>query len=404
VCRRGFKVVVICLLLFTTWSMAYAETVNHIGGGLDAVTASKRQVLLIDRMFQMQKDAVNKRDEQIFVSTLHLENSRYIKEAKNWFRDAIQFIDPGSYELRVVKVRALSLGKFKVTLKQSYKKKGKRFHLTFTNLVIRDQGKWLDSDIFFYEINRDNVLVKFNDPSLEKMANDGAAMLNRSVLSFRNKLGWTPHYKLELKLYKDLELFRQSVKLSLPEWAVGWNEYGESIKFIGDTSYDKNLFSAGLQHEATHQMLGEMTNDNAAYWMHEGLATYYEMEFFKKDARNKEMPKDKVKQKGTAYESPQIRWTLEEMMKVNLEELNSKEAKDYYYEAYLVIKYFINHYGEDVLINWMAELRKFPYVSVTTAEKLDSSNKRTLKAFEKATGESFRSFADAWNEQFIRQN
>jgi hypothetical protein len=384
------------IILIITPSFSYAEFAMD-----EKFFISKQHVLHIDQMFQMKEDAVNKRNEEQFLSLLHNKNSKYMKEAKNWYRDAIKYADSGSYQLRIIKVRPLDKGICRVTLKQSYRKNGKSFHLVFDTLVIRDKQNWLDSDVFFHEINQNNVIVKFSDPGLETMAQGGAIILNKFVANFNEKFGWTPHQKLELKLYNKSELFRQSVKLSLPEWAVGWNEYGESIKFVGDDGYDKKLFFSGLKHEVTHQMLGEMTNDNAAYWMHEGLATYYEVQFIKNETGKKEVRQEEVIHKEEKLELPRPRWTIQEMMKVNLEELDTEEAKDYYYQAYLIMNYFIKNYGEDVLKNWMTELNKFPYVAVTTSEKLAGSNARTVQAFEKATGVSFHYFADLWNKQYF---
>ena len=68
-----------------------------------------------------------------------------------------------------------------------------------------------------------------------------------------------------MKLYHEPELFRQMVKPSLPEWAAGWNEAGQSIKFVGALRMDdwEGSFASGLVHEVTHKMVSERTGDNA---------------------------------------------------------------------------------------------------------------------------------------------
>ena len=77
---------------------------------------------------------------------------------------------------------------------------------------------------------------------------------------------------VSIKIYGDKDTFLYSVKLSMPDWAGGWYERGESIKtYLYEST--KERYEYLVRHEATHMMLTAATNDNASYWMQEGFAT-----------------------------------------------------------------------------------------------------------------------------------
>jgi hypothetical protein len=366
---------------------AYAQIIEPAENRVSSYTTELLQQ--IDEFIELKEQAVRKRDESLFISLLNQNNKKYVREATNWFRDAITFMDPDSFRLQILKVTPLDMTQFKVTLNQSYRKDGKRIDLIYNAILVFGEKGWVDGDVAFHQIKKGHILVKFDHFSLKTMALDGATLLERAVVYFKSKFDWEPD-GFELKLYRDPELFRQSVKFSLPKWAGGWNEYGESIKWIGKEGYDSLVYHSGLVHETTHQMLGEMTNDNAAYWMHEGLATMYELEWVEKELGRK-----------VTFRPQPLLWTANEMLYVRLEELDRTKAGIYYYQAYLMMTFMEEQYGEQAIAKWMLELKESPYIEGTTSDKMKFSNERTIRAFEIATGIPFEQFAKLWDDRFL---
>lgn len=366
--------------------------INPFSANAEDTEPNGEQLQQIQQSIKLKEQAVRTKDEELFISLIDPQNKKYLKEATNWFRDAIIYLDPNSYHLSIIKVIPLDRSRFKVTLSQNYNKNGKSYEHIYDTLLFKGEEGTLDGDVFFNQIKKNHIAVKFDHLSLQSMAQDGAGVLVQAVDYFKDKFKWEPQTEMELKLYSNPELFRQSVKLSLPTWVGGWNEYGESIKWVGKTEYDSLTFHSGLVHEVTHQMLGEMTNDNAAYWMHEGLATYHEMEWIKRE----------LGQKVTLEPRP-VLWTAQEMMNIRLEELDRDDAEVYYYQAYLMVRLLTEHYGEQAILKWMLELKKNTYIEGTTLEKLHLSNERTIKAFEISTGDLFNAFADEWNERYLKK-
>lgn len=370
----------LCCLIFTGGSWIVSAK---------ASTPAVQQEL--KELIEQRQTAVNESNEELFVNTLDLKNVRFAKEQKNWFNDAIQSIDKGSYHLSIEKWGRSQKGAQEIFLKQMYSMKGKIHSLSYLERFVWTQAGWKDSDTPFITMKGDHLVIKYTAVDLEPLAKEALNSVEKGISFFNKRYGWQPNTMLEVKLYDNPEQFRQSIKLSLPQWAVGWNEYGESIKFIGSKKWDKTIFASGLLHETTHQMLGDMTNDNASYWMQEGLATYYEQYFY---------PHLRL----FPDQSDKPTWTISEMSKINLEGLSDKKAYQYYEQANSIVAFIISKYGEQKINLIMNSLNKQPYLEGTTSEKLKTSNLRTEQAVSNALNISFVQFAQEWYNHRIKND
>ncbi|MGE3108343.1 MAG: hypothetical protein AB7G11_11915 [Phycisphaerales bacterium] len=100
------------------------------------------------------------------------------------------------------------------------------------------------------------------------------------------EIDYQPASPIEIKLFDDMEHLKASVYLNMPDdWLGGWNEPGESIKFM--TYYTNSVprwtgaFAHEYGHTATWQMGPRLRE--SPWWLHEGVAELA-AEYFTQDA------------------------------------------------------------------------------------------------------------------------
>lgn len=330
-----------------------------------------------------QNRAVNEGNWEQFRKHLWMNAESYVQERKQWFQDAQAFMDPGTFDMEVESITPHKPGQLLVQVRQSYQKNGVRHIVRLPLLYQQTEHGWKDADLLFQTVTTDHVTVKFADEDLSEQANVAINTAEKAIEAFSERLNWNPKKPILIKLYAEKEVFRQSIKLSLPQWVIGWNEPGQSIKFIGDSKPDE-LFAAGIVHELTHQVLSDLSNDNAAYWLQEGVAEYYQRHL---------LPGLNV-QESMTLQKP--RWTLEQMERLNLESLRGAEVQSYYLHAYDIVRFFMKRFGETEFRQWCAALKMHPNKDVDPSEKRAQLNVRTREAFEKATHYAIDDFAKEW--------
>lgn len=335
----------------------------------------------ITALLAERQAAVHNRDRSAFMATVDPQNATFLVEQRHWFDDAAQTVD--SYTLTLKHLGFTAKGEALARLAESFQlKDGSLRNLEFTEVYrLRPEG-WRDSDYAFTELHKDHVVVLHWDlpGPAEQALQTEADNLNWLERTFQ----WQPTSDIIIKLYPDRPAFLYSIKPSLPGWVAGWTESGESIKYwVGAGSAPA---ADALLHESTHHMLSELSNDNAAYWLQEGLATWVTATHAGTAGP------------GSSLLGPDRRlpWTLPELEAVNLEQLDQRQASDYYAEAYLAVKYMLATYGIDKFKAVTAELAKHPANPVTASEKLAESGALTRDAISKALGIPYEQFARDW--------
>ncbi|MGE5589383.1 MAG: hypothetical protein ACM3ZA_01955 [Bacillota bacterium] len=332
-------------------------------------------------MIVQRQDAVLKRDREAFLGTVDPGNATYLVEQGHWFDDAARTVKAFSLQVRDVKVAAPDLAR--VSLTEAFTLTGGEQHTFDYQAVYRlRDGVWKASDYAFDELHQDQVTVRHWD---RPNAARGALQDELANLAWlKQTFGWQPASDMVIKLYPERDPFLYSIKPSLPTWVGGWNEAGEAIKFRA--SRDVPPDPDGLLHESTHHMLSELTNDNASYWLQEGLAGWTP------GARAGEFDMNRLRQRlGGA-----LHWTLPQLEMQDLESMEGPDVGAYYAESFLVVKYLMETYGLDRFKAIAAELAKHPVHPVTAAEKTSETNQLTRAAMEKALGISFDRFAAEW--------
>mgnify|MGYP001163256855 FL=1 len=331
---------------------------------------------LVRQAVKEKEMAVNQKDRDRFLKLLNPSRKQYIQEQKRWFDDAVRYIDPGSFRLEVLQITPGKEHQVHVWVEQSYKKEGQRYAVKYPLLFQETASGWKDSDVPFYYLSQDEVVVCYTDRHLLDPAAVASDAATRAIRLFERKFNWQPQERIVVKLYDDPELFRQSVKLSLPDWAAGWYEAGQSIKFIGDPKFSEEVLASGIVHEVTHQMVSELSGDNAAYWLQEGAAEYYQAHLL-----------PGLKGGELAHQDVKREWTLKELEEKNLERLSGEEARQYYAQSYAWFRDLIKKHGEEKIGEVIALLAMQPAIDRDHTDKLSETNERTRVALQRVLGD-----------------
>ncbi|PTX49340.1 hypothetical protein C8P63_1412 [Melghirimyces profundicolus] len=339
----------------------------------------------IKELIRNKETAVNQKDKKRFLSVLNPSYPFYVQEQKRWFEDAVRWVDPGSYRLRVISMIPEKEHQIRAWVEQRYTRQGRVFAIRFPLLFQETEKGWKDSDFPFLHTTRGNVVIRYTDEGLREQASIALESAHKAIQELGRKMDWTPRHSIEVKIYHRPELFRQSVKPSLPAWAGGWHESGESVKLIGAKGFsDQQFISSVLVHEMTHMMVSDTTGDNAAYWLQEGAAEYFQTHLLP-GLRTQEEKK---------YEKP--RWRMSRLEKLNLEHLHEEEASHYYTQCYQLFRYLMNTYGEKKVRRLFSVLQLSPEEDKETVDKISLVNQRTREAVKKVFGKSLAEIERDW--------
>jgi hypothetical protein len=361
---RSIRVVVLLCLL--SGVICLSPNSGFAGQHQGCHLSDQKKEMKILRLIKQKEKAVNEKKWKLYLHILNSGKPMYVQEQKRWFQDALKVMKPGSFHVHPVCFISLNEKQVKVQLEQTYRSNGEFHRVSFPMLFEDTKQGWKDSDLVFEHLGNQTITVYYTDASLRKLARLAFHSLRKGVEAFRHKYGWNAQ-RVEVKLYRDPDVFRESVKPSLPEWAAGWHEANQSIKFIAE-KVDPAWFASGMIHELTHQMISELTNDNAAYWIQEGAAMYYE-----------------------AHLLPDYHWvhsvpkrfqplSIAELENKRLERLPSDEASRYYLSAYFQFKHLVETYGEMKMKKVLETLKESPYIDVDSDQKIERLNQLTNAA------------------------
>lgn len=345
----------------------------------------------IRQLVRTQEEALRNGDTAAYMQTIDRSDPHYWQEQNRWAADAVAYIQGKTYRRFVRQFLSRRPGHDVIACVEQLVTDGRE---TFrVRLPIRFRSTpdgWKDADLPFFQVTGNGVLAKLTHRRLLPLAEELLQRAGDARQRLSALYGWQPQRPLVLKLYGDKDWFRQSVKLSLPAWVAGWYEEGESIKLLVD---DRNIwredgrrfYHSAVIHEMVHQMLAELTNDNAAYWLHEGLAEHLAA-LLDAIPENDALPPVE----------PNALWSWEKLGTSQLERLPAKAAEQYYRHARLVVAYLLDCYGEDALRAVFARLRQYPRAPGSTAEKQALLHHRTVRALEDVLQKSFAQLSAEW--------
>jgi hypothetical protein len=310
---------------------------------------------LIRQQVQAQIDqklqAIQEKNVEKFLATIAPDKTAYKREQQHWFEDLIAS-PVTEYQLEIRDLVITPPMSVDVTLAQSYKLKGERQELTFHERYTQTERGYLDSDLMFEKLISKHFLIYYTDgdrATAEKVQVDAEAAYADLQKRYPHE---EPEGKmLEIKLYPDPELMRQSVKLSFAWQFAGWYEYGEAIK-ISSKPGPQGYYQGKIQHEMVHELTIGQSNNNLPYWFAEGLAVYYSA-----------APEFGVPVLPMTYTS------MASLEQVNLEALtDNQQISQYYNQAGNIVSFLAKTYGEGIVRTMVDELSSYPYQSGTTSQ------------------------------------
>lgn len=212
------------------------------------------------------------------------------------------------------------------------------------------------------------------------------------ITFFSKKWAWNKGERVIVKIYDDY----QSCSFSVPDIAVyGWYEYREPIKISFPTYLEEvdhlEFAQSVLKHEFAHQVLSELTNDNAALFLQEGFALYNEnlIDLNANGIVEKELSLEMFISKILA-ETPN-RLTLQEVI-----DLEYTSGLIIYHQGLLWTRFLIEAFPKRYFHDLLRRLSNQEYMDCRTAQKYNRNNHLNFDVITEIYGE-----ADVLNKKFL---
>lgn len=318
--------------------------------------------------FNQQTSFVLKKDIGAYLRSLDSDDDSYYYEQLRWFQDVLHVTDKDQFRQKVISIQKKDHG-WVVHVENMYtidqkRKRSKKI------LKLKRMGNRLVAEEFFpYKIENGNIKVYYSEKSHREKSLAALKSAEDTLHRFQERYRWQPK-ELIIKLYHLPEVFRASVKLSLPTWAAGWHEHKESIKLIGDLN--QSFIENAVIHELTHQMVSDLTNDNASYWLQEGAAMTFEGILSSKEDKFV-LPREE-------------RFSISDLGKKDLESLPDEEAWRYYLSSKLLFRFLLENYGEEKMEKLFVELSKLGENDADSRSKRSRNHQFTLNSIKKIYG------------------
>lgn len=144
-----------------------------------------------------------------------------------------------------------------------------------------DDGRWLWAGEDWLVMPGDGFVVKYlpGDEAVAREVREAFPVARRHVDEGFDIAGTPPQI---IKLYASMDHLKATVYLSMPDPVLGgWNEPGESIKFMRDYTTGRTSWTRAFAHEYGHAATWEMgpRARDLPWWMQEGVAELAAEEF-----------------------------------------------------------------------------------------------------------------------------
>ncbi|WP_202710048.1 hypothetical protein [Sporosalibacterium faouarense] len=350
-------------------------------------TNSEETINKVQELINKQLKLINENNMNAYIETLDKSENEYIAEKKAWFRD-ITNNKVDDFTIKVLETRKTQENNIVAKINQRYRYNGKEYDITYENKYIIDSKKILDSDLNFQSLKTEHFIIKYpeSEKNIAKIVSQGS---ESGYFDIINRLGMEPENKTVIKIYNDLELLRQSVKLTFAWQFGGWYEYPESIK-IGISEFDKKLsddqynkkVERVVSHELTHKITLTRARNNLPYWLAEGLATHY-TDYYDWTPNN--------------FRRFSSLWSIDDLESRNLEIMtDNNDISKYYRSAGAITTYISYEFGKDKLLEIIEELGHYSYVEGTGVEVDSISIDRFHEVIEKVLGMSIEELDNYW--------
>jgi hypothetical protein len=345
---------------------------------------------IINNLIEKKVQNVKNTNIEELLSSLDPKDKELQTEQSNWLID-IKTNPIEDYSLRLIKLEKAGEGEYKAKLRQQYKKGDKDYQLDFYNKYKIIGDNVYDAGNYFEELKQGNVTIKYtseNSKLAEKVIEDMNQLYDENIERWK----LTPSRPMVIKMFDDIEELRQSIKFSMWQCA-GWYEYGESVKMYVTKPFASNeRIKNVVNHEMTHLFTIEKSSGNLAYWLSEGIASYYEVQ------QSQRTPAQLVQDMNINL------LTIEELEGIELEKLeDQQQISDYYNNSHIITAFIIERYGEDKIIQILNELGKLPSFKGTTSENDKHYREYLSQVLPKILGiENYEAFKQQWKNEISK--
>jgi hypothetical protein len=237
------------------------------------------------------------------------------------------------------------------------------------------EGRTLDGQPFivryFAGDQRDARLVLEAFPQSKAHVDDGF------------EIDYRPVAPIEIKLYKDMEHLKAWVYPSMPDESLGgWNEPGESIKFMSYYARSVPGWRAAFAHEYGHVATWEMgpKPKNLPWWVAEGVAELAAEKFNRNRAINDRRIRSLARGRGGGGRL--AAW--DEISDYDTTAANLKYLA--YEQGHHMLGYISERWGRRTRNTWLREM--------TAGKSLDEATRAAL-------GVSFAELDEAWRASLL---
>jgi hypothetical protein len=353
-------------------------------------TANQDVEAAINTLINTKVQSVKNADVEGLLATLDIEDKELQTEQSNWLMD-IKTNPIEEYSLKLIKLEKINESEFRAELQQRYTDEGKEYKLDYYNKYKVIDGKVYDSGNYFEEVKQGNISIKYTEAN-KKLAEGIIGDMNKLYDENIKRWGINPNRPMVIKMFDDIEELRQSIKFSMWQCA-GWYEYGESVKmYMTKSLASKERIKHVVNHEMTHLFTVDKSAGNLAYWLSEGIASYYEVQ------QSQRTPSQLRREMNINL------LTIEELEGIELEKLeDQQQISDYYNNAHLITAFIIEKYGEEKIIEILNELGKLPSFKGTTSENDKYYREYLSQVLPKVLGiEDYQSFKQQWETEISK--
>ena len=344
----------------------------------------------INSLIDIKVQSVKTANIEDLISILDPDDKELQTEQSNWLID-IKANPIENYSLELINLEKTSETEYRAKLHQRYTEGGKDYKLDFYNKYKLVDSKIYDAGNYFEVLTKNNITIKYTAAN-KKLAEDIIEDMNQLYDDNIDRWGLTPKRPMVIKMFDDIEELRQSIKFSMWQCA-GWYEYGESVKmYMTKTTSSSERIKQVVNHEMTHLFTVEKSAGNLAYWLSEGIASYYEV------PENQRTPSQLVKDMNINLQ------TVEELESIELEKLSNKQQiSDYYNNSHLITAFIIEKYGEEKIKEILNELGKLPSFKGATSENDKHYREYLSQVLPRVLGiEDYKSFEAQWKNEISK--
>jgi hypothetical protein len=328
----------------------------------------------IRKYFSKYIKSIEMKNYQRFLSFQNSNNKYFFTEQKRWFKEVGRKEAQGYIfvpNIDEVKIFSKNKGEMVFRLK-IIRRSGREKNYKIVYKILKNmENKWQLDDYNFHTYEFKHGILLYSEGANPEIVKNSIMITPVIIDEYIEKFEWSPT-NLSIKIFSSLD----EISASIPSFtAYGWSEKNESIKILVP-AYEKNpkvALKNMLRHEISHNMISDLTNDNASLYLQEGIAVYLE--------------KNTEPNRLEEYINEVLK--LEEFTLLSIKDMNSKSYKDgrvIYHQGFLLTNFLIKMYGNQKFKELLNVLKSYQYIDERIEYKKSENDQLTFKSLELVYG------------------